>query len=89
MNTRSPRPVRHPNRQLPTPKRHTHAPLRPHRYGSVESSCTRKRRLGEAAARRTARVLNQTQAEPVHPYPCPHCRCWHVGHDDAPPTRSE
>lgn len=47
---------------------------------SFTACCEGKRRYGEAAARRAARVLNWAQGEDVHAYACPFGRHWHVGH---------
>jgi hypothetical protein len=55
---------------------------RPQRYGHPDRYCIDKQRYGKQRAQRTARQLNASQLEPVHAYPCPHCRrFWHVGHD--------
>lgn len=56
------------------------------RHHSRAACCAGKKRYGEEAAHRAARVLNWAQGEDVHAYACPHGRHWHVGHQ--PVTRT-
>lgn len=51
---------------------------------SMTACCAGKRRYGEAAARRAARILIWAQGEDVHAYACPFGRHWHVGHRPVP-----
>jgi ribosomal protein L37AE/L43A len=48
--------------------------------GGPTRACHGKLRYGQRGARTAARQINDSQLEPVHAYPCPHCRRHHVGH---------
>lgn len=48
-----------------------------------QRSCVEKKTMGEHVARRTARIIQQNQGEPVgeiRAYPCQYGAHWHVGH---------
>lgn len=50
-----------------------------------DRSCTRKEKMGPKRARNVA-AAKQLQKIDVHPYRCPFCGSWHVGHTPSMPS---